>query len=61
MIKFYILNLNFRKKTNHGNFENILIYKAKQYVITKKFKKHLHILEDGASGVHVDDIEFSIQ
>jgi hypothetical protein len=38
--------------------EGVLIYKAKQFMVTKKnSKKILHILEDGASGVQVGDIK----
>jgi hypothetical protein len=33
------------------------MYKAKQFMMIKKFKKCLQILEDGASGVQVGDIE----
>ena len=35
----------------------MLIYKVKQIMMTKKSKKSLHVLEDGASGVQVGDIK----
>ena len=35
----------------------MLIYKAKQFVMTNFFNKSLHILEDAANDVQVDDIE----
>ena len=34
-----------------------MIYKAKQIMMTKKSKKNLYILEDGASGVQVGGIK----
>ena len=43
---------------NHRHFINILLYKVKQIMMTrKKYKKSLYILEDGTSGVQVGDIE----
>jgi hypothetical protein len=45
------------KEKNHRHSINILIYKAKQFMMTKIIiRKKLHILEDGASGVQVGDI-----
>ena len=45
----------------HRRSNNILIYKAKQFMMTqkkkKKSKKCLHVLEDSASGVTGGDIE----
>ena len=38
-------------------FKKILIYKAKQFMMTKNLRKGLNILEDDASGVQVGDIE----
>ena len=50
-----ILSTNFEI---HKNLENIWIYKAKQFMFTKNnFKQHICILEDGASGEKVGDIE----
>ena len=46
-------NFEFCEGKNHKHFKNTLIYKAKQKILTKKFKKNLHILKDGASGVQV--------
>jgi hypothetical protein len=55
--KLYI-NFDFCEKKVHRHFKNILIYKAEQFIMTKNnFKKSLHILEDNASGLQVDDIE----
>jgi hypothetical protein len=47
-IQNYTLTLNFVKKKLTDILKNILIYKAKKIV---------HILEDGASGVQIGDIE----
>ena len=45
-------------KKNINNEKNILIYKAQQFLLTRrKSKKSLHISEGGASGVQVGDIE----
>ena len=42
----------------HRHTKSILIYKAKQVMMTKKIsKKSLHILEDSASGVQVGNIK----
>jgi hypothetical protein len=57
VIQNYTLSLNFVKKKNHRHCKNISIYKAKQFMMTKKSKKCPHILEDNASGVQVGDIE----
>ena len=49
-----ILTLNFvKEKKNHKHFQKTLIYKAKQFMLTKNLKKSKHILEDSASGVQV--------
>jgi len=45
------------KKQNHRHSRNIMIYKAKQFMMTKHFQGSLHILEDGASGVKIGNIE----
>ena len=51
-------DFEFCEEKNHWHFKNILIYKAQQIMMTKKIsQKSLHILEDGASGVQVGDIE----
>ena len=42
---------------NHRHFKNILIYKAKQIMLTKNFQESLHILKDNASVVQVGYIE----
>ena len=42
----------------HKHLENIWIYKVKQFMLTKNnFKQRISILEDGASGEQVGDIE----
>ena len=42
----------------HKHLENIRTYKAKQFMFTKNdFKQHISIVEDGASGEQVGDIE----
>ena len=46
-------NIEFCEEGNHRHFKNILIYNDD----TKVSKESLHILEDGASGVQVGDIE----
>jgi hypothetical protein len=51
-------NFEFCEEENHKHFINMLLYKAKQIMMTRKhYKKSLHILEDGTSGVQVGDIE----
>ena len=50
-------NFEFCEEKYHRHFKNILIYKAKKIRWQKDFKKNLHILEDGANGVQVGDIE----
>jgi hypothetical protein len=51
-------DFEFCEGKNHRHFENMLIYKAKQIMMTKiNSKKSLHVLEDDASGVQVGDIE----
>ena len=55
VIQNYTLTLNLSKKKI---IKNILLYKAKQIMMTSKiYKKSLHILEDGTSGVQVVTIE----
>ena len=49
-------HFEFCEKKNHKHWKNILMYKAKQFMKNKP-QESLHILEDGASGVQVDDIE----
>jgi hypothetical protein len=42
----------------HRHLENIWIYKAKWFMFTKfNFKQRICILQDGASGEQVGDIE----
>ena len=41
----------------HKHLESIWIYKAKQYLFTKKIKQHICIIEDGASDKKVGDTE----
>ena len=41
---------------NHKHLKNTLIYNAKKFMLTTKFKKSLQILEDGASSVQVDTL-----
>ena len=51
-------NFEFYEKEIHKHLENIWIYKAKQIMFTKKhFKQRISIVEDGASGEQVGDIE----
>ena len=45
------------EKKNHEQLKNTLIYKAKQFMLTEKFKKNLHFLQEGANGVQVGVIE----
>jgi hypothetical protein len=48
-------NFKFCEEKNHTHF---MMYKAKQFMMTKKnSKKSLHILEDTASGMQVGDTE----
>ena len=54
MIQFYVWTLNFVKKRSHR--QNDLQSQA-IYDDNFLFKKSLHILEDGASGVQAGDIE----
>ena len=56
---FYLsTNFEFCEEKDNRHFKNILIYKAKQFMMAKRYpKKSLHILEDGVSGVQVGDIE----
>jgi hypothetical protein len=45
-------NFEFCEGKNHKHLKNTLIYKAKQFVLTKKIpRKNLRILEDGASSL----------
>ena len=51
-------NFEFYKIETHKYLENMWIYKAKQLMFTKNnFKQRVSILEEGASGEHVGDIE----
>ena len=60
MIQINLHNLNFCEiKDLKYLFEN-LIYKAKQFMLTKKSQKNLPILEDGASGCAICDIKEAI-
>jgi hypothetical protein len=59
VIQNYPRTLNFvKKKKTRRHFKNMLIYKAKQFMMTKNnSKKSLHILEEGATDAQVGDIE----
>ena len=51
-------NFEFYEIEIHKHLENIWIYKAKQFMFTKNnFKQRISIVEDGASGEQVGDIE----
>ena len=49
VIPNYILVLNFVREINHKHLKNTLVTKAKPFMLEKRFKKNLYILEDGAS------------
>ena len=51
------IKFEFCEEKNQWHIKFMLIYKAKQLWWQKNSKKNLHILEDGASGVQVGDIE----
>ena len=54
-------NFEFYEIEIHEHLENIWIYKAKRFMFTNLFfKQHVCILEDGASGEQVGDIEKKI-
>ena len=55
MIQNHTLALNFVK--NHRHLKIHLDLQNKQFMMTKKTKKNLHILEDHASVVQGGDIE----
>ena len=46
-------NFEFCEGKDHKQLKNTLTYKAKQFMLTKKIKKSLNILEDGACSVQV--------
>ena len=51
-------NLEIYEIEIYKHLENIWIYKAKRFMFTKNnFKQRICILEDGASGKQVGDIE----
>ena len=51
-------NFEFFEWKIHKHLKNTLIYKAKQFMFTKKeIKKSPHILEDGASSLQVDILD----
>ena len=50
-------NSEFYEIDIHKHLENIWIHKAKQFMFTIFFKQHIPILDDGASGEQVGDIE----
>ena len=51
-------NFEFYEIKIHKHLESIWIYKAKRFMFTKRnFKQRMCILEDGASGEQVGDIE----
>jgi hypothetical protein len=58
-------NFEFHEIEIHRHLENIRIYKAKRFMFTKNhaknnFKQRICILQDGASGEQVGDIEKKI-
>ena len=57
VIQNFATTFEFCEGKNHRHLEKKMIYKAKQFMMTKEFQKSLHILEDGARGVQVGDIE----
>jgi hypothetical protein len=58
--KIYI-NFEFYELEIHKHLESMWIYKAKRFMFTKNnFKQRICILEDGASGEQVGDIEKTI-
>jgi hypothetical protein len=51
-------NFEFHEIKIHRHLENIWIYKAERFMFTKNnFKQRICILQDGASGEQVGDIE----
>jgi hypothetical protein len=51
-------NFEFHEIEIHRHLENIWIYNDKRFMFTKKkFKQRICILQDGASGEQVGDIE----
>ena len=49
------IDYEFSERKFHKNLKNILIYKAKHFMLIQFFfEKTLHILKDGASSVQVD-------
>jgi hypothetical protein len=50
-------DFKFCEEKKHRHIKNILIYKAKQIMLSKHSKKSLHILDDNASVVQVGYIE----
>jgi hypothetical protein len=58
VIQNYALTLSFVKEKVHRHSKSILIYAAKQSMITKTISRKIsHILEDNASGVQVGDMK----
>ena len=56
--KYIYTNFEFYEIEIYKHLENIWIYKAKQIMFTNKhFKQRISIVEDGASGEQVGDIE----
>jgi hypothetical protein len=54
-------NFEFYETEIFKHFKSIWIYKAKRFMFTKNnFKQHICILEDGASGEQVGEIEMII-
>ena len=59
-IQNYTLTLSFVRK-NHGHIKKHIDLKSQAiYDDKNNFKKILHVLEDGASGVQIGDIEETI-
>ena len=55
------VNFEFCEEKDHIYFKDMLIYKAKQFFMTRKnSKKNLQILEDAANDVQIGDIEHVI-
>ena len=50
-------NFELCEERNHRHFKNMMVYKTKQIMVTKKIQENLNILEDDASGVQVGDVE----
>ena len=60
MIQIYILILNWWRKNSWTLKKHIDLQSQSIYDDINDSKKFFHVLEDGASGVQVDDIEQAI-